>query len=349
MDTKMILPLSDESPITYDLRLAIPLMAALSYEEIKQDVWKWIYIYYLQIVCKNKLDKNTPYNKFHIYDPYNPFIKRRFELHIAKKWSKHKNIIGYIINNIETGYYTHIKLDRFYMPGFTGFGETHIMHTECVYGYDLSSQDFYIIGFTNFSGSNLKRTRISFNNFLKAFNSFLAYNTYFTITRDKVLTDAHYTFDCELLRKQFMRYLYSKRSIAFFVRTNIKKQTVFAWDFPTHSCYGLETLRLLINYIESEYNSIKVNCPILIMLHALYEFMKLMSLRLNYLSDQKLLRRKISEEYMQHYTQYLIIRNLYIKYEITGNKELLYRINSKLRKCIDFEKEIIQLVVEELY
>lgn len=348
MSDRNILPLSDDAPVSYDLRLAVPIMAALSHKEIQQDVWEWLYVFYTQIVCKTKITKRTSYKRFHIYDPYNPFIKRRFELHTSNKWKNKKNIIEYVINNIDNGYYVHLKMDRFYMPGFMGYKQQHTMHTECVYGYDIKQQELYIIGFPEFANSKLKKIKLSFNDFINAFDSFASSNALHTITKDKVVKNNQYSFNPVLLKKQLKRYLNSKRSTAYLLSTNIKKQTVFAWDFPMNSCFGIKTISFFVRLLELEHMGQNSEYPLRIMFHALYEFTHLMSLRLLYLSENKYIEKGIAEEYKKHSKEYLLIRNLYIKYEITDNEDILVRIINRLERCIICETELIQKTIKEL-
>lgn len=348
MNDRNILPLSDNAPVSYDLRMAVPIMAALSHREIRKNVWEWLYVFYTQIVCKTKITPKTSYKRFHIYDPYNPFIKRRFELHISNKWKNKNAILEYVINNIDNGYYVHLKMDRFYMPGFMGYNNQHTMHTECVYGYDVKKQEIYVIGFPEFANSKLKKMKLSFDNFVDAFSSFALFNTLHTITKDKVKKNTSYCFKPALLKKQLKRYLKSKCPTTYLLSTNIQKQTVFAWDFPVNSCFGIKTISFLVELLKLEHMEKNSEYPLRIMFHALYEFTQLMSLRLLYLSENSYIEDGAAEEYQKHCKEYLLIRNLYIKYEITNNKDILVRIINRLERCIVKETELIQKTIKDL-
>lgn len=348
MKERTILPLIDNAPISYDLRMAVPIMAALSHREIQKNVWEWMYVFYTQIACKTKITPKTSYKRFHIYDPYNPFIKRRFELHTSNKWKNKNAILEYVINNIDNGYYVHLKMDRFYMPGFMGYNNMHTMHTECVYGYDIKKQELYVIGFPEFANSKLKKMKLSFDNFVAAFDSFVSSNALHTITKDKVIKSTSYRFKSSLLRKQLKRYLKSKCSPAYLLSTNIKKQTVFAWDFPVNSCFGIKTISFLVELLELEHMGQNSEYPLRIMFHTLYEFTKLMSLRLLYLSENGYIEDSITEEYQKHCEEYLLIRNLYIKYETNNNKDILFRIINRLEGCIAKETELMQRAIKDL-
>lgn len=320
IDNKIILPLSDESPITYDLRLAIPLMASLGHDSIKEDVWNWIITNYTQLVCKKVISSNIPYNYFHIYDPFNPFIVRKFECHYRSFWKNPKRTLEYVIESITNGNYVHMKMDRYFMPNFGGYKEFHMMHTECIYGFDLDAEELYLIGFTEFANSSLKRVRLSFDNFLLAIESYFNKNNVCTITLDKVNLLNGYSFDKIKMFHNLNSYLNSSISLDYICESNLKKQTILSWDFPINAFFGVNSISHMSKTIlfVSEHNK---NHRMRTLLQAMLEFYYIMLCRFKYLYEKEIIDKDMFDNFEEVYKKCNVIKIKFLKYELTNNKE----------------------------
>lgn len=340
--TKKVLSLSNDTPITYDLRLAVPLMAALSYPKLEKSVWQWIFTNYTQIVCKKTKNNTMKYNHFHIFDPYNPFIKRTFELFFRFNFTA-KEMLKHIINKIDKGIYVYIKLDRYYMPGYYGHNEEHYCHTECIYGYDVSNEELYLIGFPDLADSNLKRKTIKFYDFINAFNSFRERNRIYTITYDSVNVNASYSTDYSSLYKQTKNYSESQMSFIDICALNQKKKTIFSWDFPSRSVYGIQAANEINNVI-TIFAKTNRKKQIRTILHAICEFENIMLLRIKFLSQSCSFSNQLQlfvGNYESICKEYEIVKKMFLKYELTQNEDYLSKIQSRIKQAQEFEKKTI--------
>ena len=346
-EKKVVLPLSNETPITFDLRSGIPFMATLSYDSIKNDVWNWIFTDYMQLVCGKKKSCKLKYNFFRIFEPYNPFLIRKFDCHYRKSWRNTNKTLNYVIENISNGYYIHLKLDRYFMPGFAGFNEKHIMHTECIYGFDLEKEELYLIGFTDFTNSSLKKTTLSFRDFLRAFESFLNQHIFHTITLDKVKLNTKFDFDKEKMVGNLYDYINSTLSLQKIYDSNKDKQTIFAWDFPIKTLYGIEGLNHMSKLIEYVCENQKLT-RIRKFLQINCEFHKIMFLRIKYLYEKFNLPENFYKEYSEIYEDFNLIKFIYLKYDVTDNKDYLETVIEKLESNAKKSEWLLQRILFEL-
>lgn len=344
---KKILPLSDEAPITYDLRLAIPLMAAFSDDSIKDDVWNWILTNYTQLVCKNKINNNIPYNFLHVYDPYKPFIKRKFERHYRYFWKNPEKTLNYIIKKISLGHYVHLKMDRYFLKGFEGYNVRHIMHTECIYGYDLNRKELYVIGYLNLSKASLKTIVISFDDFLIAFESFLHQKLSHTITFDKINSEFKYQINYKKMAIGLKNYIDSKMSFEYIFESNIKKYSVFSWDFPIKCSFGCSSINNISNMLLLNVNYNRQS-KIKIILQAVLEFHRIMLKRIDYFYNQGIIDVNIKREYEAIVTQYETIKFLYLKYMVRKDSNLIQRIAEQLNATNKKSKDLLNFVLTKI-
>jgi len=340
--TQKILPLSDERPITYDLRLAIPHMAALSHDEIKDNVWQWLYSFSTQTICRRK-QKHIRYNYFQFYVPFFPFIKRHRDLHGRKNWSDPEKKLQYVIDKIDDGYYVHLEMDRFYMPGFQGFNETHFIHTECIYGYDLDKKVLYVTGFTELMGANLQKRKLEFDDFRKAYFSFAQKKLCHWITNQRVRRNVRVDFDVGLMKKQLSCYINSTRPSLYVISINGKKRIKLPFE-PRTSAFGINANKFVADLILKEYEG-SLHSNHSLRLHALYEFQNLMAKRLAYLALINFVDKNYADDYATIATKYLSLRNLYLKYDITKKREVLISIYRKLKSLQDEEEIILHKVI----
>ena len=346
VDEKIVLPLADDAPIKYDLKLAVPLLATLSYKNISENVRLWMFANYFQLTCRKKLASKMRYNHLHIYDVYNPFIIRYYKA-INRKYIKNNDIIQTIKNKIKEQHYIYVKLDRYYLPGFDEYMKTHIYHTECIYGYDVKNEELYIIGFLNLSKSKLKKTVIKFNDFYAAISSTLDFQKNIVITFDRVNTQQKLDFDYEFILDKLNWYLKSKLPFDYICETNKEKYTVFSWDFPINQLYGFKALEQLGDTIQFLVKR-KQFSRARLMLQIILEFEILMKDRLEFMFNEDLLPSQtetLINEYKIVVSSYEFVRNLFIKYEIRKDENDLNKVLEYLNSIIKKEKDLLTKII----
>lgn len=78
-----------------------------------------------------------------------------------------EEIIKYVVDSINNGYYLNISFDEFYIEGKYSYNKVHFDHYNLVHGYDENKRVFYLFGYKG--GGKLAKTTISFENFLKSY------------------------------------------------------------------------------------------------------------------------------------------------------------------------------------
>lgn len=346
MNHKFILPLSDESPIRYDLKMAVPLMAVLACSNIATDAKNWIYSNYMQLVCRKRLSKIIKYNHFHIYDAQNIFVFRRFRI-INQNDCQKQNILQDFLRYINEENYIYVKLDRYYLSNFTGYNENHILHTECIYGYDIIQRELYSVGFPNLSNGKLEKTIIKFDDFINALNSTIKIKKRIVVTLDMLNKEQKFEFNYNTVFQQLEYYVNSVLPIEHICETNKDKYTVLSWDFPINQIYGISAANRLTEMIPDLVKR-KQFSRVRIMLQALLEFEELMFERLSFLYKNNCFTQEskhLIDSYKEIVKKYEIIRNIFIKYEYQQEPERLKKIQNLLYNNLNEEKEIISKLI----
>lgn len=318
LPAKIELPLSEDMPITYDLRLAVPIIAALSYEEIKDDVWNWMIENYTQLVCQKKVVGNIPYNYFRIFNAYNPFLDRRHEFHFRFFWKNSKKTLEHLLKKISGGCYVHIKLDRYYLRGLDGYNSQHIMHTECVYGYNIKKEELYLFGFANFTDSSLKKTTINFSDFLMAFESFIEKERFYTLTTDKINKIQKYEINETKMIAGLENYINSNLPIEKIFENNRKKETVFSWDFPVNCVVGISSINEMSKAVLSN-NYLNQKTKVKTIMQVLLEFQVIMLKRFDYFWGKGKIDKTLLDSYSKIINGFESLKFMYLKFVVTNN------------------------------
>ncbi len=104
----------------------------------------------------------------------------RLELHTD-------NIVDYIIDRINEGYYINVCVDEYYLMCKSSYLKVHYVHENQIYGYDNTERVFKGIGFDKNEMLNL--ITFEYEDFLKAFNEGKNhYMTYAPYAADSALT-----------------------------------------------------------------------------------------------------------------------------------------------------------------
>lgn len=125
----------------------------------------WYYSHYCQICSQ------TFGNEYIMLDYMEPFnIEEEMAECIYSGYDKLKNIgniVDYVINMINSGYYVMVCLDEYYLSGKASYMKDHFVHESLIYGYDNMAKSFKAVGFTR--ENVLDRMDFDFDMFGKAY------------------------------------------------------------------------------------------------------------------------------------------------------------------------------------
>jgi hypothetical protein len=242
------------------------------------------------------------------------------------------NIIDLVINCIKNGYYIWLYIDEYYDPNRMYFNYSHVIHESLLYGYNLNTNCFYSAGFNQ--QKNYSFSEISFSDFSRAFN---ATADHLPIKILKPNEKAICEFDIKNVKDVLNDYINSE---------NTSRRNELINNITSDCVYGLDIYKYLKLYFESLLDN--GNLSDIRMLHILWEHKKCMLLRIKYLSKNEHLNNSetIISKYETIQKKVLIMRNMQMKYNMTGNKKIIDRIVVSLGEISSEEKNILSKVIQ---
>ncbi len=206
----VVLPICKKIPFTYEGRLAFSLAATLGQNEKDNEIWEWLYLDFTQIICKKEIKGRIWHTFFHVYNPYNPFLKRKYALRIKKMWKDPEKALNDVVSHINKGYFVHIRLDLHYISALS-CGESPLIHSEHIYGYDSKEQKLYLMRYDYNQG--IYSVEIGFDEFRKAYTPLIGDSQKLINVYDKVKMKTRISFNSKRLCKRIINY--SKENFRF--------------------------------------------------------------------------------------------------------------------------------------
>lgn len=323
---------------------AYPLSVAFNYEKFLP----WFYCHYIQVFCsKNFSEPNgSSWLNFVSFDLWNngiPFISDNHLLDRQSIVDNKIDIVNYVINYTNRGWYTYVEVDDFYIPFRNAYQKYRQPHDLFIFGYDINNKTFDVAGFN--SEDEFSYDKLSFEDFEKAYH----YNdsnicdidtgSFNFIRTFKVLDDWEYEFDLKLFVELLDDYINS-------IDTTEKFRM---YRTPANArVYGMEVYQVLKEYYKLLLrNEIEFDIrPI----HLLWEHKKCMSLRIKYIVDTGLVANLNSayDDYREIEQKLLNARNLMLKYEVTNDAKSLTKIISILEEVENEERKQLIGIQEKI-
>jgi tyrocidine synthetase-3 len=147
--------------ITVYMHRCLPLCIILADENIKP----WFYEHFINIFSIVNPDSGVYLDYHEVWAPYREIIN---EISLgAGIMEKEKDIISFIIEKVNQGYYMNIAVDEYYLPGKSRYGKTHFIHFALVYGYDNSKGEVKAVGYGD--GNILNAMSFDYRSFTEAY------------------------------------------------------------------------------------------------------------------------------------------------------------------------------------
>lgn len=348
-----ILPLC-ESPIKVYSNYAYILSVLLSNEEAKN----WFYSNFIQVKYIRDTDNRQQFifnysignlTKYFYNIPYLEIrsMKREFMLKVCN------NIIEFLCQAIEEGYYIMTIVDEYYLPPRMAYKNRHYKHLIMLYGYNSKRECFYSMGY---NGGNYEESILNFEEMFTAITSDEGNNVeirddfcmlYRLQEKDKIKYRQEnynyfpYKLNLKLIRRSLKEYLDSKCSDEHF--------SAF-YEIPHNSEYGILYYEAMIEYIENYIEGKYQGDVYAVAFHGMMEHKTVMVQRLRYLQEEGYVSGIVDviDMYENLTAKAVIIRNLLLKYNIIKKKDLLIRVKAYLREMYILEKHAVKILLNVL-
>ena len=133
-----------QKEITTFLHRSLPLCVVLAFDKYKP----WYYSNFIQIFSYTNERGRIELNYLEPRDCAGEIVDM---ICLGFPLLKHvNNIIDYIIENINMGYYLVINVDEYYLPNKWAYNKMHYIHPSLIYGYDNQTKQLRAIGFNEY-------------------------------------------------------------------------------------------------------------------------------------------------------------------------------------------------------
>lgn len=257
------------------------------------------------------------------------FNKTIYQLEIFNflKWAK---------NLLSGGWYIMGYFDEYYIPEKSSYQYRHFRHSMLIYGYDDESRLFYAMGYT--SDRKYRSHCLTYDEFLSSIRvDFSETEIYVKGGIERIEFDAFklnpkcdFTFDLSRLYTVLLDYINCEDS-GYRHQRGLK--------------YGFDCEREFVNYIKAqkgEYLDERYS-------RFFMELKELMVRRLKYLANEQIISQEMLPEYEKLCEQQKIIHLLFIKYNLTHDESIIYRLIEKMDNIIESEKNILPRITDEIY
>lgn len=133
-------------PISEPLLCAYPevgqVFSIIDYEDPKS--LEWMFSNFVQLYVHHKR-RTTYVESLPLHYTAGHKIPTLFHYCISKKImeEKYENLLGFIVESLDAGYYVSLMLDRFYLSNSDDYESIHKYHNTMFYGYDTEKRIFY--------------------------------------------------------------------------------------------------------------------------------------------------------------------------------------------------------------
>lgn len=352
MDNKdnKILPINDNVMIysyTYHAYSQAILTNPMTQQELnKYGYDNWFYSNNIQLCYKNTEKKyySLPAD---LYTGYlaknytnNPFL----EVNTLSKREllRMGDIIRYVIDKMDLGYYVELWLDEFYIPDTEAYKTYTFHHQTLLYGYDRKHQRFNIFHFEK--NGYFEAAVITFEEFTKSFMSaYRVRNIHWiedVIFMKPCKPDFIYQVNLELIIFYLEEYLQGN---------NTYRTLQYCYQEPENK-YGKDIYNEIINLLKEDsedFEDYRITNIIL-------EHKKIMNMRMDYLYSVKCLNQeeytKFKDRAVDLEKQARVIKALHLKYILGGNvapKKIIEYITVLAEKEYEFYKMLLANLKEK--
>ena len=312
---------------------ALPLCIVLA----DPNLYPWYYEHFINIFAHTEHDGRILLDFLENYAPYRDAIG---EISLGKDlMEKETDIIRFIIEKINQGYYLNIAVDEYYLPGKEKYQKIHFIHHELVYGYDNFEKKVKALGFIE--GGIFDESTFTYNAFAESYEQGKLYYRESAPWTFRTAVQLFYSYGYNAPHPfnihKFLTELHN------YLSATGDEETIYYWrQNKAQVSYGFNVYDVIITHLNNVLNG---NFTIdYRAFHLLYEQKKAIAKRLDYIITQF----KLSGKVLARYEEYLLFA--------AGFNELRLKLFNLQHKVIssdggvDFTelKKVIQPIIEKL-
>lgn len=135
------LKMKPQREVTTYLHRSLPLCAILSHDHY----YPWFYQHYIQVFS---ITYQNGFSRLEFLEPKSNFEDIFEEMYLTYEGIEDgRDIVGFIKNKIDSGFYVSIYVDEYYLPQKGSYKKHHFVHPSLLYGYDENNKRFLAVGF----------------------------------------------------------------------------------------------------------------------------------------------------------------------------------------------------------
>lgn len=325
-NTHKKLPIND-SPIKYILRFFTPLMIAFQKPD---EVEGWFYSSYVQ----TKVRKKT-YKLWMIYQNYNPFVLRLPCFLVSSKAITKSILLKVIKRLIDNNWYISTCVDMFYLSSSFFYNKKHYDHAVIIRGYDILKNELQLCGYC--FNSKITCINVNFDEFLISFLNCKHNRTWIYKRRKK----KNKKFDMKFFYLGVKGYATSSCSLAYQIKAR-------SFSLAYRELYGINAHIQLKDDLNKVF--LGENKSVVLRLYSYFELSECMTKRLNYLESNHLLNdiEDISNGFKELSQAYMRMLNLFMKYDISKNINIIERIIAIENQTCEKEKQLYTILYKKI-
>ncbi|AIQ56962.1 hypothetical protein [Paenibacillus borealis] len=311
-----------------------------------EDYLEWFYSNYIQLFCsKNILEDGYLFLEFYGKNQAftSPWLQNQHLSGYALVKTQ-QDIIKFIIDNIDLGYYFYGHLDDFYVPFRMGYRTFHYLHDLMIYGYDEEENVFLVMAYDK--NALFGHFEISFDTFKQGFSLDYSMTTnkpywYDWVYLFKFNNHGQYNFDLKLVEELLHDYLFG-------INTS-EKHRASSNPWPNENkAFGMEVYQYLKMYFMHLLNR-KIEFDIRIT-SILVEHKRSMLGRIKYIHEKGYLQglEPLYERYVEVEKTFITFQGLMIKYRVTGKRACIDKIINSLDDIAQKEKMILSELLKKI-
>lgn len=335
-----------QKDLTTYLTFSLPLCAILSDDRM----YPWFYQHFVQLYTLTDENGNLWVDYLEERDFYKDIAEYKIYDYISLK--QVENIIEFIKDKINHGYYVIIYLDEYYLPKKAGYMKFHFLHQLMVYGYDNESQRLKTVAFDR------KQEFVSAEyEYSKIVKSYEEGKTYYELSPIWVLNEtvelirpkgenSPYEFNLGLFLEELKVYLLGQGEYSKLRPNNLEtngKQASFNFKVYDELIYHLNNL--IQGNPTMDYRYVH-----LMMEHKIIMYYRLKYIISNYSSNDDLVM--LIEEYSNLVKKMQVARNLFFKQviaELSGIEVNFSKIFTKVLEIVRFAKDEECRILTSIY
>ncbi len=338
--------------ITY-LCHSLPISVILS----DQRLIPWYYEHFIKIYTEVQENGLLIMDFLEVRAPYNEVIQ---EVYMGYELLKGiPDIVDYVIDKINLGYYVIIHVDEYYMPQKKMYKKQHYVHHSLVYGYDNSSRELKAIGFnadqmfTNFSFDYdlFKEAYESGKMYYKKSAPWAETNAVELLRVRDFMTDYPFSVDRfatsleeYVSAKPDMHVVYAQRFDKYVLESDRLKFGIDIYDEIIRNLHNLAEGKVTVDYRA---------------IHLLHEHKKSLQTRLKYVASNCVVSERV-QELVNEYDKVVELvdsaRRLYLKYTFVGDDnynpvpdmEAVVQMMDILKQVKETEKQVLSDICVQL-